>query len=120
MNPQLRTPDSLSLGLAGAAGVSNGAALYIPALLLPQDVAGRKLTALASAERLPDERVDGVEVYRIRGMHGNYPMTLWIDKSTLLVRKIESLNVMGQDTITYTPAINGLVYNEAVAFNPPR
>src|ERR1041384_6459162 len=55
IDPGTKKHPSLDDGLAGATGVSSGAAHTIPVLLLPNDITGRKLTDLTDLVRLSDE-----------------------------------------------------------------
>lgn len=120
--PGFAKPESLNMGLAGATGVSGGSAHRIPALLL-SEVEGRRLTEIKDARRIDDATFDNVDCFRIEGKFLDDPMTLWIDKASFLVRKIDEQNDFGdfqtEETTTYDPVVDGEVPEELLAFNPP-
>ena len=76
----VQSQPSLGNGIAGATGVSGGSAHTIPALLLPDQIGGRKLTAMTHLERLPDEALDGTLCFKLQGRFGDRPTTLWLDE----------------------------------------
>ena len=76
---------SLEMAVAGATGVSSGSAHTIPALLLPQEIGGRRLTMLTDLKRLPDEAVEQTPCFKLEGKYVNRPTTLWLDKSSFLL-----------------------------------
>ena len=114
---KLEQPESLNMALAGPTGVSGGSAHTIPALLLPDQIEGRRLTDLAEVKRLDDADLERIHCYRIQGRvlpvemkkaepdhlrqkiqkppgrqpeEGKYgPTVVWIDIATFLVRRIE-------------------------------
>jgi hypothetical protein len=114
---QLTVTDSLALGLGGATGVSGGSAHTIPALLLPEQIPGSRLTKLVELKRLDDADLMGIACYRVQGKKRDFkitaaerdhlqqkiqkisgripeeaqhgPTVVWIDKATSLVRRIE-------------------------------
>ena len=51
-------------------------------------------------------------------------MTLWVDKKTFLVRRIDSQikfdNFSTQETTTYKPVIDGEVTDKMLEFDPPK
>jgi len=122
--PGVEKASSLELALAGAAGVSGGSAHTIPALLLPKDVSGRRLTDLTEAKRAEDAKIDKVDCLRIEGKFGDAPMTLWIDKKKFLVRRIDSKkkfdNFSTEETTTYDPVIDDEIPDKALEFDPPK
>jgi hypothetical protein len=117
VSPGVERPESLSLALAGAGGVSGGSAHTIPTLLMPDRVGGRRLTELVDVVSLGDEALGGVTCYRLSGRFVPYPrdpaaeerrrleairitgreperaeqgpLNVWIDRGTSLVRRIE-------------------------------
>jgi hypothetical protein len=106
--------ESVGLGAAALTGVSGVASHTVPALLLPEAVGGRSLTNLGDLERLEDGEADGVPCYRVRGCYPDTgamraarrrirattgvdpgrsreaPQVLWIERATLLLRRVES------------------------------
>lgn len=126
---------SLSLALAGGTGISGGSAHTIPALLLPDEIGGWRLMDMTEAERIEDAYLDevgcevtaasgsGTEFYRIQGEFVTSPMTLWIEKETFLVRRIDKQNQFDdfrtKTTTTYSPAINGDISEDMLKFGAP-
>ena len=137
VGPRFEQPESLGLALAGATGVSGGLAHTVPALLMPDRVSGRRLTDLAELASLPDEALGEVSCYRVSGrflphrvdltederhvqqaiaLTGRRPeraehssLTVWIDRATLLIRRIEAgkqFETFRTDSVKdYTPAV---------------
>ena len=124
VDPGVQKPESLKLALAGATGVSSGSAHTVPALLLPKEVGGRRLTELTAAKRAKDAKLDKVDCFRIEGMFLNAATTVWIDKNTYLVRRIDAKksfdNFRTEATTTYDPVINAETPDKALEFDPPK
>lgn len=125
VKPGVEKVESLGLALAGPTGVSGGSAHTIPALLLPREVAGRRLTDLTEPKRLADAKIDDVDCFVLDGQFGDRPMTLWIDKQTFLVRRIAERDKLGlwtnvEKTTTYDPIIDDVVPDEKLAFDYPQ
>ncbi len=124
IQPEIGKPDSLDLALAGATGVSGGSAHTVPALLLPDEVSGRRLTDMTELERVQDVAHGTVDCFRIRGRYANIPRTIWIDKVTFLVRRIEGEHRFDgfrtETTTTYDPVIDSEIPDDDLDFNPPR
>ncbi len=103
--PPNKKPESLGVALGGATGVSGGSAHTIPALLLPENVHGRRLTDVAEAIRMDDARPGTFECFRIQGKFACVPITLWIEKETFLIRRIDTqmtfANFSADVTTTY-------------------
>jgi hypothetical protein len=124
VEPGVEKVSSLGLALAGATGVSGGSAHTVPALLLPSDVSGRRVTELAEAMRIDDARIDEVDCFRIAGTSSGSPHILWIDQKTYLVRRIEEGHRFDkfrtEETTNYDPALDGEVPDESLRFDPPK
>ena len=116
LRPVEEQPESLALGLAGATGVSGGSAITVPALLLPDEIGGRKLIDLVGTELAGQVVVDGIachhliartrarslntearldeEVLRVTGRPAQKakrePTNLWIAIEPFLLRRLES------------------------------
>ena len=124
IKPGIEKRVSLGIALAEATGVSGGSAHTIPALLLPEEVGGRRLTDVKEAKRVDDAKVDEVECYCIRGKCADSPITLWIEKTTFLVRRIDSETktpkLCAEETTTYNPVIDGEITDKMLEFNPPK
>jgi hypothetical protein len=116
--------DSLKQALEAAAGISAGASLRVPGMLLPAIVGAD--APLVAPERLADAADRGVWCFRLVGKSRATPytqttgtitvtvqdesVTLWIDRATFLLRKIEDVKTMSTyrmtRTTTYTPEID--------------
>jgi hypothetical protein len=150
IRPGVSQQPSLSLGLAGATGVSGGSAHTVPALLMPDSIGGRRLTDLTQLKRLEDAKFDGVDCFRIQGrllievgpaererrrqevmkvtgrdlgtpVRG--PATLWIDRSTFLLRRIDEQTQFDdfrtESTTTYEPLLDVAIADSQLRFDPP-
>jgi hypothetical protein len=151
IRPQVEQAESLRLALAGATGVSGGAAHTIPSLLMPDLFGPHPLTRLADVTSLPDEMLAGVACYRLVGravypqldpgeaerrcteaqrLYGvslghceHEPLTLWIDRGTFLIRRIEESVRSGayswETVITYEPRVGVQISEAVLRFDPP-
>jgi len=116
-----RKSRSLDLPLAGATGISNGAAHAVPSMLLPSEVSGYRLNELGAPRRLEPAACAGVDCLRVAGEGAVGPRTVWIDPHTFLVRRIDTelasyIKVM----TTYEPSVDASIPEELLAFDPPR
>ena len=95
MTPHEKPPQSVptpnvNMALARATGISSGSAHNISRLLL-RDVSGLSILDLVDARLLEDAQINGVECHAISTQHprgGEW--TLWIEKDTLLIRKLRT------------------------------
>lgn len=126
---------SLSFALAGGTGISGGSAHTVPTLLLPDEIGGWRLMDMTEAKRIEDAKLDesgcevaeaseqGDDCYRIQGQQADSPMTLWIEKTTLLVRRIDKQHQFDdfrtETTTTYDPVINGEISDGMLEFGAP-
>jgi len=124
VTPGIKKPASLRLALAAATGVSSSSAKTVPALLIPDEVGGGRLTGITEAQRIEDAKLDKVECFRIQGQYAGSPMTIWVEKETFLVRRIDSQKKFDdfrtERTTTYEPVINGEISDKMLEFDPPR
>jgi outer membrane lipoprotein-sorting protein len=122
--PGVEKPESLNLALAGATGVSGESAHTVPALLLPKEVEGRRLTDMTEAKRIADAKLDKVDCSRIEGKFAGRPTTLWIDQKSFLVRRIDAQmkfhDFRTETTTTYDPAIDEEIPDQKLEFDPPK
>jgi outer membrane lipoprotein-sorting protein len=136
--PGIRNAGTLQEGLGVAAGISGGSSNRVPALLLPGSV-GEGPPVIA-AERIQDGSDRGVPCFRIKGKGQRTPytlkmgaqtltvqdesITLWIDRATLLLRKVEDRKTFdsysSESITTYTPEIDVEIPPEQLAFNAPQ
>ncbi len=129
--PGVRRPGSLGLALAAASAVSGGSSHAVPALLLPGRGIGPRLADLADVVSLGDGEVGGAGCHRLQGsfplpQEGRQeasPMTLWVDRGTLLIRRIE-LSAQAEGTRTevvmdYHPEAGVAIGDDELAFAAP-
>ena len=125
----LSAAQSLGRAVARATGVSKGSAHRIPALLMPSEIGGRKLTSdTDSAERIDDARLPTGECYRIRRMlqteTGVRTETVWIGGSSFLVRRVDTHGKQGVETVVdsrtiYEPLLDHPVPPDMLELNAP-
>jgi hypothetical protein len=111
--------------VAWVTGVSDGSAHTVPALLLPNDVTGRRLTDIMEAKRVEDSKLGKVDCFRIEGdFVEDTPMTIWIDKKTFLVRRIDSQKKFDafrtEETTSYDPVFDEEIPDKKLEFDPPK
>lgn len=136
--PGVRNAGTLRDGLGIAAGVSGGSSIRVPGLLLPGSVGGGPL--VVAAERIQDGADRGVPCFRIRGKSQKTPytltmgaqtltvqdesITLWIDRATLLLRKVEDRKTFdtynSESITTYKPEIDVDIPAVELTFNAPQ
>jgi outer membrane lipoprotein-sorting protein len=126
IKPGIEKPESLSFAVGAAAGVSGVTSSTIPGLLMPKQIGAGKLTLIKyrGGFALDEEgQFDAHECYRIIGEWGKLPMTVWIDKQSYLVRRIDTQNPVRDlrvdETITYDPSIDVEVADELLEFDAP-
>lgn len=123
--PKIRQPTSLSLAVIGTGGGSSRAARAIPSLLLPDQIIFHMLTSILNSTREKNEMVDGIDCIRIKGLSRKDEITLWLDKTTLLVRRVyeeadhSSDGFRAQTTTTYSPVLNSAIPDKLLQFDPP-
>lgn len=124
LEPEARRAESLGLALAGAAGVSGGSAHMIPSLIFPAEADARRLADLTDLQRVEDATLGKIEYFRLQGKYADSPTTVWIDKTSFLVRRIDMTNTVDdfrtEVMMPYEPVVNGKVTEEMLAFNPPQ
>lgn len=129
-----RRVESLRAALETAAGVSAGASTRVPGLLLPGE--GGEGLFIGAPERLPDGEDRGVPCFRIRGQGKPTPyqlvtgsgavtveaeeITVWIDRATFLLRKVEERRVLATyrtvATTLYEPQLDVEIPAAELAF----
>ena len=124
LQPGIQKPESLQLAVAGATGVSSGSAARIPAMLMPDKLEGWGGVHIRDAKRIEDGPLDEVECFRLEGKYVDDPITLWIDKKSYLVRRIDEQATFDtfrtQMMTTYEPVIDGEITDELLEFDPPQ
>ncbi len=121
--PKEQKEESLDMALAGATGVSKGTAHNIPALLFPWGVTGRKVTFLKEPVLLEDAVQDGFPCHRISEgkPEAGAGTVLWIDKASLLIRRIDEKSTLDsgtttEETILHKPETNCEIPDRELAF----
>jgi hypothetical protein len=86
-----KSVSSIALAVAGAAGISSGSAHTIGRLLLPE-VAGLSFMDLVNPRHEGETDIDGIPCWSITAeLPTGGKRTVWIEKNTLLLRKIVDL-----------------------------
>jgi outer membrane lipoprotein-sorting protein len=116
---------SLDMALAFATGISDGTAHTIPALLMPSEVTGTKLTDIQKPVRGEDKSIDGRNCFSIQGQLPGGRSTIWIDQESFLVRRFEQSYPFGEGVTVaqrtdYQPVINQDVAAKLLEYNPPK
>ncbi len=135
--PGVRRPESLQQALDVASGISGGSSLRVPGMLMPEVVGSGPL--LVAPERIDDADDRGVACLRVRGKSRATPytinmgerllnvkdesITLWIDRATFLLRKVEQDRTYDtyreRTTTTYTPELDVEIPASQLAFGAP-
>ncbi len=135
--PGVRRPGQLEAALVPAAGISGGSSVRVPGLLLPGELGQGPL--LIAPERIDDGDDRGVACFRIRGESRKTPytlsmgarvltvksesVTLWIDRATHLLRKVQETRTFetytSEATTTYSPEIDVAIAPGELAFGAP-
>lgn len=150
VRPGVERQESLSLAVAAATGVSGGTAHTVSSLLFANQDYGRRLTDLVEVRSLEDEHLDGGSCYRLKGQfeptplspeeeqerrerhmritgrppeHGEEsPLTLWIDRESLLLRRLEEgsrFDTFRTEKVTYYDSQTDVSIDEQFEFDPP-
>jgi len=101
---------SLGTGVASLTGVSSSTAHFIPVLLMPKDIGGRKLIELSDLKEPQIEVVNNNNCYRVEGLISKEKTVLWITTASYLIVKIEDHTTvngkLNMQTISYTPRMD--------------
>ena len=97
----------------------------IPALLMPDAIKANALAALKDLKLAGEEELDGSPCIKLEGKDARgVVQTVWIEKSTSLVRKIHFStkipNATFDQTTTYRPRLNVDIPPEQFGFTPPK
>ena len=78
---------------------------------------------ISNAKRIEDGKLEKFECFRLEGKYVNNPITLWIDKTSYLVRRVDEQakfdDFRTEQTTTYDPVIDGKITDEMLEFDPP-
>jgi len=90
---ELKDVENMGMAIAGATGVSHGAAHHV-LRLLSSKVGGFSLGQLESPTLVGTEEIEGTPCYHLTGNHrrGGSPYELWVGKTDYLIRKISRQN----------------------------
>lgn len=124
IKPQIEHPASLQLAIGSAVGVSDGSAMWVPQLLMPNNAQGWIMLHTKESKLLPEREIDGVKCVGISGLDlmGD-PLTFWFETDRKLIRRIEQEHKFPdfrtKTTITYKPDINVEIPKEKFELNIP-
>lgn len=117
--------ETLSLGVAGASGISHGAAHTVPRLLV-EEITGFKLTELTNLSLANDEEVEGELCYHIKGKQpfSDSIYDLWVSKRDFLLRKVRNQSKYDnyytiQEEVRRNIRINQPIASAVFNFKPP-
>jgi len=113
------------MAVAGATGVSHGAAYTVPSMLLPEEVGGNSFKYLQKVRWDDREKLKSGLCNVVTGKDSqDNPIKIWIDVDKKVIRKIltkhEFPDFRTEQTTTYAPSIDAAVADEDLAFNPPK
>lgn len=118
--PGVEEHEKVEFALAGPTGVSYGAAVRIPALLMPEMLWGARLRSLEGPAVIGEESIGGRDCHVIEADSGG--IRVWIDKESHLVRRMWT-PVPGDGrrplTLSYEPKLDGEIAPETFVFTPP-
>jgi hypothetical protein len=102
---------SLDMAIAGATGVSHGAAHTIPVLLMSPSICGRTIRDLVRPRIERDAMFDERAVWIVAGLYAErYLMRVYVDKETLVIRRIDESQredrCLLERTTTYSPELD--------------
>ena len=123
VEPGVQTPESLEFALATATGFIGGDAGRIAAMLMPQALELSGGLDLIDPKRIDDGKLQNVECFRLEYNYRDEQFTLWIDKLSYLVRRIDERikvdDLRIERTTTFDPTIDGKITDEMLEFDPP-
>ena len=102
--------ETLGTGVARLTGTSSGTAHFLPALLLPDEVGGRKIIEMSDLKPPQIEMVEKSRCYRVEGLYAKEKMVLWITADSFLIVKIEDYATFDKklelQSISYSASFN--------------
>jgi outer membrane lipoprotein-sorting protein len=112
---------SLAMAVAGATGFSGGLSTITADMLLPDESIGLpKITDFKEVKRLGDAKVGETDCFCIQGKMADTSTTVWIDKQTFLIRRLNWNWDGRKHTTIWKPAIDEEIADEALEFNAPQ
>lgn len=92
--------------------------------LFIEDFKGQFLMTMNEVKRIEDGKLGELDCYRVQSIKGDTPYTLWIDKQTSLIHKIDrkqrsilSESSCSETTIIYHPTVNAKISDDTLKFN---
>jgi len=123
VEPGIQNPESVEIAMAQALGFTGGDVGRIPAMLMPQELAGLADLEIIAPKQIGDGMLQDVECFRLEYNFRDEQFILWIDKQSHLVRqideRIEADGVTIERTTTFDPTIDGKITDEMLEFDPP-
>ena len=123
VEPGIQEPESLEIAMSQAIGFTGGDVGRIPGMLMPQRLGGWVDLDLIDPQRIEDGELHNIECFRLEYSFRDEQVTLWIDKQSYLVRRIDERikddDVRIERTTTYDPTIDGEITDRMLDFDPP-
>ncbi|TWU08241.1 serine/threonine protein kinase [Stieleria varia] len=123
VEPGVKKPTSLEFALAQANGFIGGDAGRIPAMLMPQQLELSGGLELIDPKQIEDGKLQNVECFRLEYNFRDEQFTLWIDKQSYLVRRIDERikvdSIRIERTTNYDPTIDSKITDQMLEFDPP-
>lgn len=124
IRPGVESAEDLFSALGRAAGVSSGASVGVPALLMPGLARGSRIKSISEPKLVGEEEVNGRRAYKVEGLDSRRNLiTIWVDEGSMLLLKVyekmKTEKFEAETTTTYKPQVNVEVAQERLAFNPP-
>ncbi|QDT00619.1 hypothetical protein [Adhaeretor mobilis] len=114
---------SIGTAIAMLTGVSSGTSHNIPSLLMPGEIGGKRILSLAKMSPIKKKVLNNRDCYVLEGISGTRQTTLWIDKESQLILRIDEAYTLDGEfrnkTTSYDPAINRDVPNVSFAKKLP-
>ena len=88
MQGRTTTPENTELALAGATGVSSGAAGTVPHIFF--DLPGNSITAMENAALIGQESIEGDDCYVVKSHSDKLDRTIWISRTSKLIRQVRT------------------------------
>jgi uncharacterized protein (TIGR03067 family) len=123
VEPGIQEPESLEIAMSQAIGFTGADVGRIPGMLMPQRLGGWVDLDLIDPKPIKDGELQNIECFRLEYSFRDEQVTLWIDKQSYLVRRIDERikadDVRIERTTTYDPTIDGKIPDKMLEFDPP-
>jgi outer membrane lipoprotein-sorting protein len=111
--------ESVAYVLGFVSAATFGSTMTIPSLLWPAEMPSPHLLFLPNAERMEDDLLDGLPCFVLQGSRGEEPTTLWIDRTSYLLRRIDTVGSSSEYITTYEPVVDEEIPESLLVFDPP-